>query len=150
MPVPGEMRVVDGRHQMWIPTVSEKEVYVPVKKRTVTVNRNNFSVSANEMFQILEVHGAGEVRECVIVADKPVNIIPKIDGVDVLGGRNRYEEMKMASVHSEMVEAGFYDPNYSVALTRLNFTESAEVTIWFDAPAVVSNLLCVYNLTWQN
>ena len=151
MPEPGEIRIIDGKEKMWLPTPPPQIVSTPItvkevsRKKTLSVYRENFLVGTI-LTTILSVEGAGELRELSITADKKINIIPKVDGNDLLYGRNTFDEIATTSAHSRTVEAKFYDPDYAIGLSDIHFLKSLDIQIWTDSSATVSSLMGMYDV----
>ena len=148
MPNPGEIRIIDGKAKVWIPaSASSGDVTATLAiphRKTLSIRRENFELSGE--ISILNIEGTGELREIVIVANNKINMIPKIDGVDMLYGRNRYDEFSTASVHSKTIEARYDDPNYIVGLNNIHFLNTVDIRVLFDSLTVISNLICIYDV----
>jgi hypothetical protein len=147
MPIPGEIRTVNGKTQMWMPWVSH--VSPPMRhaiptKKTLSVYRQNFSAGADRL-SILNVIGAGELREIVVIADQKINVIVTVDGQDILYGKNDFDNVSTTSVHSKYIEARYDDPDYIVGFNGIHFQHSLDITLWFDNPAVISSIVGIYD-----
>jgi len=156
MPKPGEVRVFNGKRQMWIQNPEEPKNVTPQalapldispvpSRKTFSVYRQNFSAGSDRI-SILSAKGVGELREIVVIADQKINVIANVDGSDLLYGKNDFDNIASMALYSKYIDARYDDPNYIMGFMGLYFKESVDIEIWFDDPAVVSTVIGVYDL----
>jgi len=143
-PRPWEIRIGDdGKQYMWIPDEPRET------KKTLSVYRENFE--ANGDFSMLSFEGRGEIKEIVISANKKFRFFPRVDGVDLLYGKNTFDEIMNFSTYSNTIRANFDDPYYVVSLVSgsnfgIHFSRSADIMARFDSSTIISNFICLYDI----
>jgi hypothetical protein len=141
MPLPGEVRYINGERYTWIPNKPDKV------KQTKNEYRNNFTVNGSE--SIFKLTGVGEIREVIVIANLPMSVNFYVDGNEYFGRTAPWEELEHLSINSDSIDARFDDPNYILNISRVHFSKYAELEVTFQEEAVISTLMSTYDI-WKN
>ena len=150
-PIPGEIRMIDGRPKVWIPTpppVIPHPIHPPPVKYsriTKTLYQGNYTISTGQSTPI-SLLGKGIVREAAIVLDQKFGISIKVDGVDILNGNSDFDKLASVSQYSNTISVRYDDPDYVLMIGKVIFDESFDVVVWPGVSATVKSATCTYEL----
>lgn len=113
-------------------------------KSSRIINKNISKEVRSEI--VADIKGTGELREITVVADTAINIILKVDGNNLFEGISQWSELNDITSYTDIITARVDGANYVFSLSKIRFTESLFLQVYFDSDANISSIFGIYDL----
>jgi len=129
-----------GRPQ---PVVVRDKVVVPRERRSTRAKKRS-GISVRRRLELLDVEGAGELRELYVSADSSsFSIHARVDGVEILDAS--FDELEDLSPHLDFLQAFEDDGTYVARLQGLRWRDGFKAILWASSPLTVEELYAVWD-----